>query len=109
METQSILFDNKESIPDGLYLQLMNALKNDFSSNRQEINTNQEVHRLRLQDILNKAKIDQMTEQMNVLKNVAKEFAKGVVELESEMASLKGQLEKEKIEKTMLELSIGLN
>lgn len=32
MNTQSYLFENKETIPDGLYLDLMNKLKLDFDT-----------------------------------------------------------------------------
>ena len=34
METQNILYNHSHEIPEGLYLQLMNSLKNDFYNHK---------------------------------------------------------------------------
>jgi hypothetical protein len=39
MNTQSILHENSEKIPEGLYLQLMNTLKLDFDENQNKNTT----------------------------------------------------------------------
>ena len=34
METQNILYNHSHEIPEGLYIQLMNSLKNDFYNHK---------------------------------------------------------------------------
>jgi hypothetical protein len=84
METQSILFDNKEKIPNGLYVELMNALKKDFSAPKNKIN-----------------KIEQLEIKLQVAQKLAIEYARKNVELESELECLKSKIEKEIIEKIL--------